>query len=128
NLGRSLAEGRRIQNQREQLEQQIDAEVRNALQELRSSEARLTAAAASRNSAEQVFTSEQRKFKAGLSTVFLVLQRQTDLLVAQSRELKAQTDLNKAISNLQRAIGTTLEVNNITVLTDTPTRQLKIYN
>ena len=47
--------------------------------------------------------------------LFLVLQRQTDLLVARSRELLAQTDLNKAISEFQRATGTTLSANNVTV-------------
>ena len=114
-LGRSLAEGARLQNQRMQQEQIIEAEVRNALQSLRSAEARLQAAAASRISAEQLYESEQRQFRAGTTTVFLVLQRQNDLLIARSRELQAQTDLNKAIANFQRATGTTLTANNIEV-------------
>ncbi len=125
NYGRSLAEGRRIDTQRQQLEQQIETEVRNALQAVRSAEARLAAAASARSSSEQQFTSEQRRFQAGLSTTFLVLQRQTDLTAAQGRELQAQTDLNKAIADFQRATGSTLQVNNITVRTDTPTRQME---
>jgi HAE1 family hydrophobic/amphiphilic exporter-1 len=125
NYGRSLAEGRRIDTQRQQLEQQIETEVRNALQAVRSAEARLAAAASARSSSEQQYTSEQRRFQAGLSTTFLVLQRQTDLTAAQGRELQAQTDLNKAIADFQRATGSTLQVNNITVRTDTPTRQLE---
>ncbi|MDQ6787155.1 MAG: TolC family protein, partial [Acidobacteriota bacterium] len=64
-------------------------------------------------SAEQLFESEQRQFRAGTSTVFLVFQRQTELLAARSRELQAQTDLNKAISNFRRATGNTLDANNI---------------
>ena len=43
-LGRSLVEGQRIATQREQLEQTIQVEVRNALQVVRSAEARLRAA------------------------------------------------------------------------------------
>ena len=125
NLGRSLAEGRRIDTQRQQLEQQIESEVRNALQAVRSAEARLAAAASARNSSEQQYESELRRFQAGLSTVFLVLQRQTDLTAARGRELQAQTDLNKAIADFQRSTGSTLQVNNITVRTDTPTRQLE---
>lgn len=125
NLGRSLAEGRRITNQRQQVEQTIEQDVRNTMQAIRSAEARLAAAAAARDSAEQTFASEQRRFNAGLSTVFLVLQRQTDMIAARGRELQAQTDLNKAIADFQRATGSTLQVNNITVLRDTSAPQLQ---
>lgn len=115
NLGRVLAEKTRIANQRAQAEQIIEAEVRNALQALRSAEARLQSAAATRSSAEQLYQSEQRQFQAGTTTFFLVSQRQTELVAARGRELQAQTDLNRAISEFQRAIGSTLEVNNVTV-------------
>jgi outer membrane protein len=115
NLGRSLAEGTQLKNQRAQQEQIIEAEVRNSLQALRSAEARLASALASRQSAEQLFESEQRQFRSGVTTFYLVLQRQTELLAARGRELQAQTDLNKAISEFQRATGTTLSANNVTV-------------
>ncbi len=126
NLGRSLAEGSRIRNQRAQAEQIIEADVRNATQSLRSAEARLASAAASRSSAEQQYESEQRQFRAGTTTVFLVLQRQNELLAARGRELQAQTDLNKAIADFQRATGNTLQSNNVSVRADTPTRELEM--
>ena len=119
NLGRSLAEGSRIRNQRAQAEQLIEADVRNTTQSLRSAEARLASAASSRSSAEQQYESEQRQFRAGTTTVYLVLQRQTELLAARGRELQAQTDLNKAIADFQRATGNTLQSNNISVRADT---------
>ena len=115
NLGRSLVEGERIGTQREQLEQTIQVDVRNALQAVRSSEARLRASVATREANEQQFASEQRKLDAGQSTVFLVLERQTALTEARGLELKAQTDLNKAIADLQRATGNSLNVNSIVV-------------
>ncbi len=115
NLGRTLVEKNRIANQRAQAEQIIEAEVRNSLQALRSTEARLQSAAAARASAEQLYQSEQRQFQAGTTTFFLVQQRLTQLLVARSLELRAQTDLNRSISEFQRAIGSTLEANNVTV-------------
>jgi outer membrane protein TolC len=115
NLGRSLVEGERIGTQREQLEQTIQVDVRNALQSVRSSEARLRAAVATREANEQQFASEQRKLDAGQSTVFLVLERQTALTESRGLELKAQTDLNKAIADLQRATGNALRVNSIVV-------------
>lgn len=115
NLGRTLVEGDKIKNQLAQTEQVIEADVRNTTQSLRSAEARLQSAAASRASAEQLAESEQRQFRAGTSTVFLVLQRQNELVAARGRELQAQTDLNKAISEFQRATGTTLTANSVEI-------------
>ncbi len=115
NLGQTRVEAERIRNLRTQAEQQIEAEVRNSLQALRSAEARLASATAARSASEELYASEQRQFRSGTTTFYLVLQRQTDLLGARSRELQAQTDLNKAISEFQRAIGNTLSVNNVTV-------------
>jgi outer membrane protein TolC len=114
-LGRSLVEGERIRTQREQLEQTIQVDVRNALQAVRSSESRLRAAVSTREANEQQFASEQRKLDAGQSTTFLVLERQTALTEARALELRAQTDLNKAIADLQRATGNALKVNSIVV-------------
>jgi outer membrane protein len=114
-LGRSLVEGQRITTQREQLEQTIQVDVRNALQVVRSAEARLRAAGIARDASEQQYQSEQRKLDAGQSTVFLVLERQTALTTARGNELRAQTDLNKAIAELQRATGNALTTNNIVV-------------
>jgi len=125
NLGSALALGNRITDQFKQAEQLVEADVRNSLQSVRSAEARLASAAATRSSAEQQYESEQRQFRAGTTTVFLVLQRQTDLLAARARELQAQTDLNKAIAQFQRATGNTLTVNNVAIRTDTPMRQLE---
>lgn len=113
--GRSLVEGQRIATQREQLEQTIQVDVRNALQSMRSAEARLRAAAATREASEKQYQSERRKLDAGQSTVFLVLERQTTLTTARGNELKAQTDLNKAIADLQRATGNALSTNSIVV-------------
>jgi len=115
NLGRTLVEGDRIKNQQAQTEQIIEADVRNATQALRSAEARLASAAASRASAEQLYESEQRQFRAGTTTVFLVFQRQNELVAARGRELQAQTDLNKSISEFQRATGTTLTANSVEI-------------
>ena len=82
---------------------------------MHSARARLRAATATRAANEQQFASEQRKLDAGQSTTFLVLERQTNLTEARALELKAQTDLNKAIADLQRATGNALNVNSIVV-------------
>lgn len=111
--GRSLVEGERLDTQREQIEQNIQVDVRNAMQAMRTAEARLRAAAIARENAEREYASEQRKLDEGQSDIYRVLDRQTALSAARSSELRARTDLNKAISDLQRATGNTLKENNI---------------
>jgi HAE1 family hydrophobic/amphiphilic exporter-1 len=113
--GRTLVDEERIRTQREQLEQLIQVDVRNALQQVRTAESRLRAAASARSASEQQYASEQRKLDAGQSTVFLVLERQTQLATARGNELRAQTELNKAIAELQRATGNTLEQNRVEI-------------
>jgi outer membrane protein TolC len=114
-LGRSLVEGERAHTQREQLEQLIQIDVRNALQQTRTAESRLRAATVARAASEQQYASELRKFDAGQSTFFLVLERQTALATARGNELRAQTELNKSIAELQRATGNSLEANHVRV-------------
>jgi HAE1 family hydrophobic/amphiphilic exporter-1 len=113
--GRSLVDRDRIRTQREQLEQLIQVDVRNALQLVHTAESRLRAAASARSASEQQYASEQRKLDAGQSTVFLVLERQTQLATARGNELRAQTELNKAIAELQRATGNALEQNRVEI-------------
>lgn len=112
-LGRALVEGERLETQREQIEQNIQVDVRNALQTLRTAEARLRAAAISRENSLRQYESEQRKLDNGQSDIYRVLERQTALTAARSAELRAQTELNKAISDLQRATGNSLKANNV---------------
>jgi HAE1 family hydrophobic/amphiphilic exporter-1 len=114
-LGRTLVDAERIRTQREQLEQLIQVDVRNALQLVRTAESRLRAAASARSATEQQYASEQRKLDAGQSTVFLVLERQTQLATARGNELRAQTELNKAVAELQRATGNSLEQNRVEI-------------
>ncbi len=85
--------------------QRIRSESVNAIQGLRSAQYRLVAASAARAAAERVLLGEQRRFQAGTSTTFLILQRQLDVANQQGRELQAQTDLDKAIVELNRVSG-----------------------
>lgn len=112
-LGKALVEKDKIETQRQQIEEQIQIDVRNALQSLRTSEARLRAAAISRENTAKQYESEQRKLDAGQSDIYKVLERQTALMTARSAELRAQTELNKAIADLQRATGNSLKANNV---------------
>jgi len=97
------------------LYQRITVESRNAVQSYRTAIARLAAGRVARSTAEQVYASENRKFHNGVSTTFLVLQRQVELQQARGRELQAQTDLDKAVVELQRVTGAILTQNGVTV-------------
>jgi outer membrane protein len=112
-IGKNLVEADKLKIQREQLEQSIQVDVRNALQSLRTSEARLRTAALARENSQKQYESEQRKLDAGQSDVYKVLERQTALMNARSNELRSQTELNKAIADLQRATGNSLKANNV---------------
>ena len=115
NLGRSLAESKQIDAQRQKTEQLIEVEVRNSLQAVETARKRADAAKNSRVNAELQYQSEQRKFDAGQSTNFFVLDRQNALSSARGRELRALTDYTKAVAELQRALSTTLSSNNVEV-------------
>ena len=112
-LGRSRVEGERLVTEREQLEQNILVEVRNAMQLVRTAEARLRSAAIARENSARQYESEQRRLDAGQSDVYRVLERQTALTAARSSELRAQIELNKAIADLHRATGNSLKANDV---------------
>lgn len=122
-LGRAVAEGRKIEAQRKALEQTIEAEIRNALQSVDTARLRVETARASREAAQKQLDSEQRRFQAGMSTTYFVLERQNALSEARGRELRAMTDYNKAVSDLQRVMGTTLTSANVELVPATGTRQ-----
>lgn len=117
--------GARIQ--KEQLEastrsqdQVIEVDVRNAAQNVETSRRRVLTARDARVNAELQLEGEQRLYQVGRSTTFLLFQRENALTNARNAELRAETDYNKALADLQRATSTTLRVNNVMV--DTPTQ------
>ena len=117
--------GARIQ--KEQLEastrsqdQVIEQDVRNAAQNVETSRRRVLSARDARVNAETQLEGEQRLYQVGRSTTFLLFQRQNALTNARNAELRAETDYNKALADLQRATSTTLRANNVMVDAPTP--------
>ena len=111
----ALAEGRRLHVVQNQVAMAIESDVRNAIQAVDSSRARLDAAVLARRSAEEQYASEQRQFQAGTSITFLVLERQRDLIVARNREARSLADVAQALANLDRATARTIEVRGIRI-------------
>jgi len=104
---------RNAEIQLQETEVRVAVEARNALQTYQAALARLNAAHAARRASEVVFASELRKFRNGTSTTFLVLERQLQLAQNRGLELQAQTDLNKAVVELQRVSGQILSANGV---------------
>jgi HAE1 family hydrophobic/amphiphilic exporter-1 len=101
-------------------ELQVETEVRNAAQAVETSRRRVLAARAARENAELQLQGEQRLYQVGRSTTFLLFQRENTLANARNAEIRAQTDYNKALADLQRATSTTLRSNNIIVESKNP--------
>ena len=85
NAANAQAERRRLEITKKQMEMLVEADVRNALEQWNSARVRHDAAVIARKAAEEQYASEQRQFRAGTSTMFLVFQRQTSYISARSR-------------------------------------------
>jgi outer membrane protein len=117
NLAGAQIQQEQISAQTRSQEQTIFAEVRNAVQALETSRQRVLSARRARENAEIQLEGERKLFEAGRSTTFLLFQRENALTNARNAEIRAETDYNKAISDLQRATSTTFRMNNIEVET-----------
>src|SRR5262249_43553814 len=99
---------RQIATQKSRDGQRIAVEVRNAVTALQTAGQRLDAARAGRDAAEIQWQAEQDRFGAGMTTTFLVLTRQNDLVTAQVTESNALAAYRRALAELARARGTLL--------------------
>jgi outer membrane protein len=90
-------------------------DVQNALIGLQQARARYDAAVQGRILSQQTFDADKRKYELGASTPYQVVQDQRDLASAQSSEAQAMANYSHSRIALDQALGTTLEVNNISL-------------
>jgi outer membrane protein TolC len=95
--------------------QQIALEVRNAMNQVQMNRAHIQTAQKARDFAQQTLDGEQQKYQLGVSTLFFVLQDQTNLAIAQTNEIQAMVNYTKALVALDRATGQTLSHNHIEI-------------
>ncbi|HEV2764260.1 MAG TPA: TolC family protein, partial [Pyrinomonadaceae bacterium] len=93
----------------------VEVEVRNAVQAVETARRRVLAARVARENAEVQLAGERRLYQVGRTTTFLLFQRENQLVNARNLELRAETDYNKALAELQRATSTTLRANNVVI-------------
>lgn len=108
-FAKSRIVGDRLRLEKAKMSQAIEAEVRNALQQLDVVKSRIRAAESSARAAEERLASETRLFNNGESTDFLVLTRQNELADSRLRLVIAELDLNRAHAQLNVALGLTLD-------------------
>ena len=114
-LARDEIQFKQSQIRLRQLENQARLEVEDALIAMRRARAASAAAAQARAFQEQSLQVEQAKFDVGASTAFFVIQYESLLAQARSTEVAAKSAYVKARAGLERAIGTILEDNRISV-------------
>jgi len=117
NLAGARIQKEQLQASMRSQEQIIEVDVRNSAQAVESARQRVLSAREARVNAEAQLEGEQRLYQVGRSTTFLLFQRENALANARASELRAETDYNKALADLQRATSTTLRVNNVIVET-----------
>ena len=114
-MANDLLRLRQQEIRRQQQINQVRVEVQNALIGLQQARAGYQAALKSRVFAEQTLDAEQKKYALGASTIFLVIQAQRDLAIAQAAEVAALSNYSRAKVSLEQSTGSTIEVNNISI-------------
>lgn len=113
---RSVLERSRALHEREDVRQQILLEVSDAVRNLASAEEAILACRAARQAAEQTLQDQQSNVAAGAALVKDLLDSQRDLADAKVREMEAMATYMVGLAALERAKGTLLEYNHISIL------------
>lgn len=114
-VARDELQVRQTQVRLKQIENQIRAEVEDALIALQRTRAAYEAAQETTRLQEQSLEIEQEKFDVGLSTNFLVIQYQGYVAQARSTEVAALDAYAKAKTQYERSVGMTLNNHNVSI-------------
>jgi len=102
---------RQQQMNRKNQEQQIQVEIRNAVQQLLTNRQQVATAEVQKRLAQEQLDGEVKRFEAGLSENFRVLDQQNNLATAENSYLSNLISYKKSIITLQKAMYTLLEAN-----------------
>ena len=110
---RARLEQQQLQVQFQRSRQQIGLEVRQAVISLIQGQAQVQAAHEALRLAQRTVDAEREKLQVGVSNAYNVILRERDLLTARQADLSATAAYAKALVDLDRATGVTLEQNSI---------------
>jgi outer membrane protein len=112
---RAMLEERELRSMKQRQVNQVEQDVRNAEIAVTQAKAQIEAAKKATQLAQETLDAEQKKFKLGESTVFLVIQAERDLVTAEGNEAKARAAYAQALITFQQATATILEKYNIQI-------------
>jgi outer membrane protein TolC len=112
---RAELETRQSELRLQQLKKQIRIEVRNAQYALEQSEARVLSARKGRDLAQKTFDITSKEQDLGAGSNYQTLTARRDLAAAESTLVAAMTAYQKAKIELDRAVGSTLDANSISI-------------
>lgn len=112
---RAELEARQAELRLQQLKKQIRIEVRNAQYALEQSQARVESARKARDLAQKTFDITAKEQELGAGSNYQTLLARRDLSEAESALVAAMTAYQKSKIELDRAVGSTLEANNISI-------------
>ncbi|MCG8589691.1 MAG: TolC family protein [Proteobacteria bacterium] len=115
NARKAELELRRAKTQTRRIEQTIILEVRDAARDLLSAQRGIDAAERRRLAAEEQLRAERIRLEHGESTPFDVLERERDLVDAESQKIGALREYRVSVVDLDRAQGTILRSRNIVI-------------
>jgi outer membrane protein len=99
----------------QRMEQDIALNVAAAIGQLDTTAQRVAATTKAYELAQQALDAEQKRFRAGASSTFFVLQLQEQQAAVQSSKVRALADAHRAIANYERETGTTLVVHHLSL-------------
>jgi outer membrane protein TolC len=112
---RAELETRQSELRLQQLKKQIRIEVRNAQYALEQSEARVVSARKGRDLAQKTFDITAKEQELGAGSNYQTLTARRDFAAAESTLVAAMTAYQKAKIELDRAVGSTLDANSISI-------------
>ena len=112
---RARLEDQQLTVQQQKIRQQIGLEVRQAVIGVQQGQAQVAAAHEAVRLAERTAQAERDKLQLGVSTAYDVILRERDLAAAQQSDLAATAAYARALVDFERATGTTLDENGISL-------------
>jgi len=112
---RSELEYRQTQMALQQTENRVSIEVRSAQFAVEQNQASVASAKAAMDYARQSLDAEQKKYQFGTSTTTAVLQTRSALATSESTLMSAMAAYEKSRVELDRAVGTLLDHNGISI-------------
>jgi outer membrane protein TolC len=108
-MGTALVSRRNDLYSQRQIQEQVILDIKTAIHLLEQAKLGIAASKEALDLAQKTSAAEQHKYELGSSTIFLVLEAQTELAAAQQSLLQAQIGYQMAVAAVDHATGELLE-------------------